>query len=83
MATKVYCDLCGMFIAEFKRIPKKDHELNRASIISVYYEGKSLDDEDIGWSEPKEKIEFWACEECNRKFMDAVKKLAKGMGYND
>ena len=80
MGTKTYCDLCGKFIAEYGMNRPKESGLNRPFIISTYFEGKGLLDEDIGWSGPKEEIEFWACDECNRAFMEGVKKLAVSMG---
>ena len=80
MGTKTYCDLCDKFIAEYGMNRPKESGLNRPFIISTYFEGKSLLDENIGWSGPKEEIEFWACDECNRVFMEGVKKLAVSMG---
>jgi hypothetical protein len=80
MGTKTYCDLCGKFIAEYGMHKPQNSGLNRPSIISTYFEGKSVLEEYVGWSGPKEKVEFWACDECNRKFMDGIKALAVSMG---
>lgn len=57
------------------------NKLNKPFIISAYFEGKSLDDEDCGWSGSQDKIEFWACNECNESFMKAVRELAISHGF--
>lgn len=84
MGVKWYCDLCDKFIAEVG--PSKGERPNKqfiiSSYISSYYESKSTAEDSIGWSGPNEKIEFWACDECNRKFMDAVLGIARSLGYN-
>ena len=80
MATRIYCDLCGKFIVEFGKHKEANGKLNKPFVISRYYEGKSLLDEDCGWSGPEDEIEFWACDECNKKFMDETKEIAIKLG---
>ena len=83
MGTKVFCDLCKGFIAEYGKQYETladEPQLNKPFVISTSYEGKSLFEESIGWSGPRETLTFWACKDCNTKFMASVRRIAKELG---
>lgn len=84
MGTKVSCDLCKEFIAEYgpASYGAEGGTLNKPFIISSCYEGKSLIEEGGGWLGERDKISFWACKTCNKKFMDGVRKLVNDLGLD-